>query len=104
MERKELDDLLWRFNGQRPKASREENWPAAPAINEYLNVAAYGTFGSTAAPTQTMRAQMKLAKEALKPVYDRVKTIMEVDIVNLENELDKYGAPFTPGRLPAWKK
>jgi photosystem II stability/assembly factor-like uncharacterized protein len=101
---KELDNLLWKFNGQRPKASREENWPAAPAINEYLNVAAYGTFGSTAAPTQTMREQMKLAKEALKPVYNRVKTIMEVDIVSLEKELDKYGAPFTPGRLPAWIK
>ncbi len=101
---KELDDLLWKFNGQQPKASREENWPAPPAINEYLNVAAYGTFGSTAAPTQTMRAQMKLAKEALQPVYNRVKTIMEVDIVNLEKELDKYGAPFTPGRLPAWGK
>ena len=101
---KELDDILWKFNGQRPKASQEENWPAPPSINEYLSVATYGTFRSTSGPTQTMREQMQLAKEALKPVYDRIKVILEVDIVKLEAELDKYGVPFTPGRLPAWGK
>lgn len=101
---KELDDILWKFDGQQPKASQEENWPAPPSINEYLGVAAYGTFRSTAGPTQTMKEQMQLAKEALKPVYDRIKVILEVDIVKLETELDKYGVPFTPGRLPAWVK
>ena len=101
---KELDDILWRFNGQQPKASQEENWPAPPSINEYLSVAAYGTFRSTSGPTQTMREQMKLAEEALKPVYDRVKTMMEVDVIKLESELDKYEVPFIPGRLPEWGK
>ncbi|PKP29421.1 MAG: hypothetical protein CVU00_15695, partial [Bacteroidetes bacterium HGW-Bacteroidetes-17] len=101
---KELDDILWKFDGQQPKASQEENWPAPPSINEYLGVAAYGTFRSTAGPTKTMKEQMQLAKEALKPVYDRIKVIMEVEIVKLETELDKYGVPFTPGRLPAWVK
>jgi len=47
---------------------------------------------------------MQLAKEALKPVYDRIKVILEVDILKLEAELDKYGVPFMPGRLPAWVK
>ncbi len=101
---KELDDILWRFNGQQPKASQEENWPAPPSINEYLGVAAYGTFRSTSGPTETMKEQMKLAEEALKPVYDRIKTMLEVDIVKLEAELNKYNVPFIPGRLPEWGK
>ncbi len=32
----QLDEILWKFNGQQPKASREENRPAVPSINERL--------------------------------------------------------------------
>jgi hypothetical protein len=35
-------------------------------------------------------------------VYNDVKLI-EDEIKNLEDLLDKSGAPATPGRLPAWK-
>lgn len=100
---KELDDILWKFNGQQPRASREENWTAAPAINEYLSVVTYGTYSSTSDPTETMKEQYDLTIEAFKPVYDRVKIILEIEILKLESELDKYGAPYTPGRLPEWK-
>ncbi len=100
---KELDDILWKFNGQKPRASQEENWPAAPSINEYLSVVAYGIYGTTSDPTETMKEQYDLTVEAFKPVYDRVKVILENDILKLESELDKYGAPYTPGRLPEWK-
>jgi hypothetical protein len=38
------------------------------------------------------------------PVYDQVKRIGETDLIALEKEVEKLGAPVTPGRLPVWNK
>jgi hypothetical protein len=41
--------------------------------------------------------------EEFPPVYNAIKKVGETDIPNLEKELEKIGAPLTPGRLPDWK-
>jgi len=36
-------------------------------------------------------------------VLEKLRTLVEVDLVNLEKALDAAGAPHTPGRIPEWK-
>ena len=50
-----------------------------------------------------MRDNYDRIVEKFDPVYAKVKALMEVDIKAIEAELEKYGAPYTPGRLPDWK-
>jgi hypothetical protein len=42
--------------------------------------------------------------EEFPPVYNQIKQIGETDLKNVEMEVEKLGAPATPGRLPVWKK
>jgi hypothetical protein len=37
-------------------------------------------------------------------IYEQVKKIGETDLPELEKELNRVGAPLTPGRLPVFKK
>jgi len=98
----QLDDILWKFNGQRPKASREENWPAPPTINERLGSIIWTHWRSTSAVTQMQRDGFDILKEEFPPVLDELKTIFETSIPEIEKELEELGAPWTPGRVPVW--
>lgn len=100
----ELDEVMWAFNGQEPKASSEENWPAPPTINERIWAIMVPHWSSTSAVTQTQLDQLELLKEEFPPVYDRIKKIMEDDMPEIEAELDRLGAAWTPGRLPEWNR
>ncbi|MBC35707.1 MAG: glycosyl hydrolase [Bacteroidetes bacterium] len=100
---KEIADIMWEFNGQRPKASPEEVPPAIPSINDRLGKLLYYQFNTTSDPTQNMRDNYDRIVEKFDPVYAKVKQLMEVDIKVIEAEVEKYGAPYTPGRLPDWK-
>jgi len=41
--------------------------------------------------------------EEFPPVYQLIKKLGEIEIPVLEKELEKIGAPVTPGTLPEWK-
>ena len=38
--------------------------------------------------------------EEFPPVLEKIKRINNTEIKNLEEELEKYNAPWTPGRTP----
>ncbi len=99
----ELDNIIWAFNGQRAKASSEENWPAFPSINERLNAAVWAQWRSTSPVTQTQKDQFNILKEEFPPILEKLKKINNVDLKKLEDELEKINAPWTPGRIPKWK-
>ncbi|MFU8844279.1 MAG: WD40/YVTN/BNR-like repeat-containing protein [Bacteroidales bacterium] len=99
----QLDEILWQFNGQRPKASREENWPAIPSINERMNSIASVHIRSTSDITQTQRDVFEIIKEEFPPVLNNLRMIYEKQIPAIEDELEKLNAPWTPGRIPEWK-
>jgi len=101
---KQIDDILFVFNGKTPAASEEENPPAPVPLYMRLNKIAYISYGSTAEPTQTQKECYRILTEEFLPLYVKIKTIGEVDLPAIEADLNAIGAPATPGRLPEWKK
>jgi len=100
----QLKEIQWKFSGQRPKASREENWPAPPSINERLNTITGSHWRSTSAVTQTEYEQFTILEEELPSVIEDLRIIAEQDLKQLQEQLDQVGAPWTPGRIPEMKK
>ncbi len=100
---KELDEVLFAFNGLRAKASYEEIPPHVPSINQRLNYINSAHYSSTAAITQTEKDQLAIIEELMPDLINKLKRIGTQDIVNLEKLLKESGTPWTPGRLPEWK-
>ena len=99
----QMDEIMWKFNGQQAKASQEENWPAPPSINERLGTIVWTHWRSTASITQTERDLFEILKEEFPPILEELKDIHDVKLPEIEKELDAMGAPYTPGRIPEWK-
>ncbi|HEY5690944.1 MAG TPA: glycosyl hydrolase [Cyclobacteriaceae bacterium] len=75
-----------------------------PSIMSRLWSGIYAGYSSTSEPTSTMKDQIKWAGEAYETVSAELKQVVETTIPALEKKLEDAGAPYTPGRMPAWKK
>ncbi|MCW8802938.1 MAG: hypothetical protein OQK57_00950, partial [Ignavibacteriaceae bacterium] len=100
--KQETEDILQHL--YQDKTIAERNEPTVPTVYERLNELAWGMWNTTSAPTQTQRNNLKVASEEFEPLLTQVKRLLEVDVKNLEYEMEKYGAPWTPGRVPGWNK
>ena len=54
--------------------------------------------------TGTQREQLKIARTELDGESSRLRRLADKDLKELEQLLDKVGAPWTPGRLPVGKE
>lgn len=97
VERK-LADIDWTFKGQKPEASSEERIPQPVPINDRLYFLAYTHYNSTAPITQAERDALKILKNIIPSILNDVKDIRDIKIKEIEKELDKIGAGWTPGR------
>jgi photosystem II stability/assembly factor-like uncharacterized protein len=100
--KRETDDILQQLFRDETIANRNE--PTKLTIYDRLNEIAWGMWKTTSSPTQTQRDSYKAASEEFETLLTKVKQLIEVDLKNLEVEMEKYGAPWTPGRVPDWKK
>lgn len=100
--KRETDDILQHLFQDKSLAERNE--PVPPTVYDRLNELAWGMWQTTSAPTQTQINNFKIATEEFEPLLARIKTLLEVDVKNLEADMERYGAPWTPGRIPDWKK
>lgn len=98
----ETEDILQHLFQDKTLAERNE--PTYPTVYDRLNEIASGLWQSSAAPTQTQINNLKVASEEFEPLLARTKTLFEVDLKNLEADMERYGAPWTPGRVPGWNK
>ena len=96
----ELDKLYLKFNRESKYPSAEENPPSPNTLNERLEVLAYTHYRSTEPITAREKMVYEILVEEFPPIYNRIKEIGEIDIINLERKLEEAGAPYTPGRLP----
>ncbi|MBT8387658.1 MAG: hypothetical protein KJO12_09630, partial [Ignavibacteria bacterium] len=80
------------------------NEPTSLTIYDRLNEIAWGMWRTTSSPTQTQRDSYEAASEVFELLLTKIRQLIEIDLKNLETEMEKHGAPWTPGRVPGWNK
>ena len=80
------------------------NEPASTSIVDLVQTVVEGQWSTSAAPTKTQRDSYALAAETFAPVLAELRTLIEADLKSVEQQMEKAGAPWTPGRLPEWKE
>lgn len=98
-----LSDLELKFDGREAKASSEEIPPSPVPLNSRLGRLIWSHWRSTSAVSDTQRRVYKIIEEEFPPVYNEIKSLYDNDLMQIEKELQKLQAPWTPGRLPVWK-
>ena len=105
-EARALEDRLYAIDvalsGDRTIRSRAE--PTPPSITQRVQGVVSGSWSSNSAPTETHREALRIAGEQFEPLLEELRTLVERDLKALEDKLDAAGAPWTPGRLPYWRK
>ncbi len=97
-----LKDLLKAIDGDRVKARRSEPTPASISGRVYQIVG--DQWMSTSPATDTSQRDYDAAADQFGPVLETLRQIIDVDMKQLDSQLDQAGAPWTPGRVPVWKK
>lgn len=97
-----LKDISQKMNGDGIAARLDIDAP--PSINDRLFGVIYDGLSTTSAPTTTMKEQLQLASEEFETTLATLRNVVDNDMKNLEQKLERAGAPYTPGRLPEWKK
>ena len=82
---------------------RARNEADLPSISERVMNVVYSSWSSTAEPTRTQRDAYTIAGEAFARELARLGKFVDGDLATLEQELERAGAPWTPGRLPVWQ-
>ena len=90
-----LVSFLRNMRGDEVNAARGEQVPVA-ILSHLRGASPSGPIG----PTKTNREQLAIAAAAFAPEYDKLKPILLTEIPAVDKELDRLGAPPTPGRIP----
>ncbi len=98
---KRLHAVDVKMNGDASLARREFETP--PSINGRIGTIEATIWTATSAPTQTAMNSFDIAAKQFAEVLPELKSIDE-EIKKVEAALEKNGAPYTPGRLPEWRK
>ena len=96
---KDLDKLL---TGDKILEKYQE--PVPPSIVERVSGIVGALWGITSAPTGTHQRSYEFAAAEFAPALDKLRTLVETDLKQLESQAEALGAPWTPGRVPVWKK
>lgn len=99
---RELDDIIFKFRGHRPKASREEIPPGNTTITSRFFSVLYAQFATTAAPSGAQLSSMEILTGQMRPIISDLKKI-DMKLKGFEKELEKMNAPWTSGRILDFK-
>ncbi|RMG69384.1 MAG: hypothetical protein D6722_10495, partial [Bacteroidetes bacterium] len=97
----QLMELERQLEGDRSLSSREFETP--PSLSDRLGVVTWGLWESTSAPTGTMRVSFDIASREFETFKTDLAALVKA-VEALETELEKTGAPYTPGRRPGWSQ
>jgi len=98
-----LDDILFTFSGKPGKASAEEIPPQEVPLNWRLGKMIYAQTNSTSNVTKNQKVAYDVLYASMQPILQQLKQISGVEVKAIENEMEKLGAPWTPGRIPEVK-
>ena len=96
---KRLQEAMRTLYGDRTMQRRSE--PSAPSLMDRVNA----QLSTTSPITQTARRGYEIAADAFGKFLEDLRTLIEVDLKKLGDEMEAAGAPWTPGRgVPVWKE
>ncbi len=98
---KEFDDFNRKLNGDPLKVPYEGGSPTS--VKQRVDLITSALWITTSAPTTTYIQSYDAAANQFGNLLSTLKSI-DVEVKGLESKLEKYGAPYTPGRFPEWKK
>ena len=98
-----LTELLVALHGDRTVESRNEATPMSISDRVSRIVGSHWS-SSTAAPGQALLDAWEIAADEFGEFLPQLRQLIEVDLVELENRIEAAGAPWTPGRVPRWKR
>jgi photosystem II stability/assembly factor-like uncharacterized protein len=94
--------ILRAFSGDKEIAKRNE--PVPSSINDRIEAIMEGERFSLAKPTQSHVDDYNIAAAEFGEQLGKLHTLVEVDLVKLEKDMEAAGAPWTPGRVPEWSE
>ncbi len=97
-----LNDLLTALRGDPTRARRNEASP--PSISERVDNIVGDQWNATSPPTQTQLDGYTYAADSFEELLSNLRALIETDLRRVEDQLEKAGAPWTPGRVPTWQK
>ncbi|TRZ92785.1 glycosyl hydrolase [bacterium] len=96
---KRLQEMMRTLYGDRIMQRRSE--PSAPSLMDRVSA----QLSTTCPITETVKRGHEIAADAFGNYLEDLRTLIEVDLKKLGDELEAAGAPWTPGRgVPVWKK
>jgi hypothetical protein len=90
-----------KLNGDQLRAKYEGAAPTS--VKGRVDLITGALWSTTAAPTNTFIKSYDVAATKVDEILNYLKSI-DYNIKQVETELEKSGAPYTPGRFPEWKK
>lgn len=93
----ENKNLFRKLTGDEVIANRNE--PTYPSISDRLGEITYGMWQTSSAPTQSYLNNYQIASDEFNIVAESLRKLNDLDLKNLESQLDKLNAPWTPGRM-----
>ena len=97
----QLEEIGVALSGDDFLRQRDENSP--PSVSERVLNVVQASWTTTAEPTKTQLDAYRYASGLFEQELARLRRVAESDLPALDQELEQAGAPYTPGRLPAWK-
>lgn len=98
---KKLTDINKQMNGDGLRARYEAAVPIS--LKGRVDMITGALWSTTSAPTETFRSSYSIVADGFEAVLNSLRAVTD-DIKLVEALLEKYKAPYTPGRLPDWKK
>ena len=96
-----LKVLNRKLNGDPLRAVYEGQAPTS--VRSRVETITGSLWSTTSEPTTTFYNLYDVAADQFSEILASLKSIGE-EVKGVESVLDKYGAPYTPGRFPEWKK
>ena len=91
-----LEEMNLQFSGDPIRG--QWNMPSVPSIRSRVGYVQYGHWDTRQEPTETQLMSMEIAEREYAAFIGGLSTLIEVDLLRLENDLAAAGAPWTPGR------
>ena len=97
----DLNEFNRRLNGDPLRAKYEGASPTS--VKQRVELITGALWNTTAAPTNTLITSYEIAAGKYDELSSSLKSI-DLQVKQVEDSLEEYGAPYTPGRFPEWKK